>query len=1016
MHPNLNPEFLTLPEKYVIISGSALNTTLKDLFGLPFVSETLMRKSFSSFIVALLFTLPALSLATEASDSTVEYRSWVEDMKTAERGPFSRLRWFCNDGTIHPPKSYACKNHGGGYQHGEWSKNSLELRKQGYLLANILAGLDAGRFIDEPGFTDTFAQILIERFLVGADDGWILRHAQFYRGAIQEEDERAAARDLLVEMASRSEWIGPGFPALRVGVRMLPHGINSASIQKVRLLSASLSDKDAGFKPLRAKIHGAPGAEDAGSVREYAQGLGSKSSQQPYLELADEIDLIYQAAPLDEELVEMAARYTAAAWLQELLTGTAAALKADPSASNRFKTTGQLLADLRTSLPRIKSAQVRLEILDLSLRTESENFRAASELRPGLKNTSRRQRVTYLQSAGLAAFGTGVINARLLGELNKTLDSLAVDTVQLDRYMRDLSYLGRAPGWGTQTLRMHFFESMEKLTQIEPLAMLFIQDQLRGSPLLIFSKVLDGMSRDANRLAGVKHRLFDKNIGVGFTALNPGLARGTLHVEPDFDDLENFKPDGIYMLPETVSDLPPVAGILTAGEGNPLSHVQLLARNLGIPNVTVDISLLPELSKHNGKRVVMAVSKSGLVEISPWDERWKKIFKDADLGNGVIIRPDLEKLDLSVRDLVQLDDLRATDSGRIVGPKAAKLGELRAHYPGHVSRGVAIPFGIFRQEAFEQTHPGGGGTVFEWMVENYRELDSIPMDSPEHAKKTEAFRSELYGIIIKTKLSTKFRNRLRAALKETFGSDNPPGVFVRSDTNVEDLAGFTGAGLNLTLPNVVGFENLLHGIAEVWASPFTARAFAWRQSHMTKPEHVYTSILLLESVASDKSGVLVTQDIDTGKRDVISVAVNEGLGGAVDGQAAESLRIALDGSFVRVLATATDPWARFPNPKGGLYILPSSGSDTVLQPGEIDQVIEFARHLPDKFPPITDDEGNSAPADVEFGFVNGDLRLFQLRPFLDSKMAGGISYLHQMEARLKDTSSITVDMNGVPES
>jgi hypothetical protein len=975
-----------------------------------------MQKLFTSFVVALFCMLPVLSIAAETPDNTGEYQSWIKEMKTAQRGPFSRLRWFCNDGTIHPPRSYACKDHGGGYQHGEWSRNTLELRNQGYLLANILAGMNVREFIDEPGFADAFAQILIERFLVGADDGWILRQAQFYRGAIQEEDERAAARQLLVEMASRPNWIGPGFPALRVGARMLPHGVNSASIQKVRQVSASLSDKDPGFKPLRAKIHGAPGAEDAASVREYAQGLGNESKQKPYLELADEIDGIYQAAPLEEELGNMAARYTAAAWLQEILTRTASALKSDPSADNRFKVTGQLLADLRTSLPRIRSSQVRLEILDLSLRAEGENFRAASELRQGLKNITRHQRVAYLESAGLAAFGTGVINARLLGEMKKTLDSLAVDSVRLDLYLRDLSYLGRTPGWGTQTFRMHFFESMQKLTQVEPLAMLFIQDQLRGSPLLFFSKILDGMSRDANRLAGVKHRLFDKNIGVGFTALNPGLARGTLHIEPDLSELENFKADGIYMLPETVSDLPPVAGILTAGEGNPLSHVQLLARNLGIPNVTVDASVLPDLMKHNGERVVMAVSKSGLVELSSWDDHWKKIFKDADMGSGVVIRPDLEKLDLSVRNLVQLDDLRATDSGRIVGPKAAKLGELRAHYPGHVSRGVAIPFGIFRQEAFEQPHPGGNSTVFEWMVENYGELASIPAASPEHADKTEAFRAELYEIIIDTKLSMKFKNRLRAALKETFGSENPPGVFVRSDTNVEDLAGFTGAGLNLTLPNVVGFENLLNGIAQVWASPFTARAFAWRQSHMTKPEHVYTSILLLESVASDKSGVLVTQDIDTGNRDVISVAVNEGLGGAVDGQAAESLRIALDGSYVRVLATATDPWWRIPNPEGGLHILPSSGSDTVLQPQEIDQIIDFAQHLPDKFPPITDDEGNSAPADVEFGFVDGDLRLFQLRPFLDSKMAGGISYLHQMEARLKDTSSITVDMNGVPGS
>ena len=242
----------------------------------------------------------------------------------------------------------------------------------------------------------------------------------------------------------------------------------------------------------------------------------------------------------------------------------------------------------------------------------------------------------------------------------------------------------------------------------------------------------------------------------------------------------------------------------------------------------------------------------------------------------------------------------------------------------------------------------------------------------------------------------------------------PPGIFVRSDTNVEDLAGFTGAGLNLTLPNVVGYENLLSGISSVWASPFTARAFAWRQSHMTQPEHVYTSILLLESVASDKSGVLVTQDIDTGNRGIVSVAVNEGLGGAVDGQAAESLRIPLDGSSVQVLATATAEWRRVPDPNGGLTFLPSSGSDTVLEPLEIVQMIDFAQHLPEKFPSITDDEGNSAPADVEFGFLNGDLRLFQLRPFLDSKMAMGINYLQQMDARLKNTSSIKVDMKGVP--
>lgn len=952
--------------------------------------------------------------AQDAGGEKEKYRGWIVDMKSSERGPFSQIRWFCADGSVLPPKAYACQGHGGGHQHGEWSDRTRALRGNGYLVGNLLAGIEPEPFLDDPSAREQLASILIERFLVAADDGWIFRQALFYRGAIQEEDERAGGRALLTEMASRSDWVGPKFLALRTAVRMLPHGADSASVQKVRQMSASLSDRDNGFKPLRAKIHGSPAAEDADRVRAYAAGLDAPR-RGPYLELADEIDRVYRAAPLDEELNRLAEKYTAAPWLQDLLSTNAAKLGANASPADRLKVTAQLLASLRRSMPLVHSPAARLELLDLGLRLESEHFRAGSEVRPLVDQANRLQRLEFLQSAGLAAFGAGVVNERLLGQLTTSLASLSRNSIQLDHYLDQLGYLGRVPGWGTQALRMHFYDTMESLGEVEPLAMLFIQDQLRGSPLLFFSQVLDGLSRDANKLAGVKYRLFDQSIGVGFTALNPGLASGILHVEPDLSDLENFQADGIYVLPETVSDLPPVAGILTQGEGNPLSHVQLLARNLGIPNVTVDTALQETLAQHEGERVVLAVSKSGLVEVTAYDERWAAVFEDADSSRGVRINPDLEKLDLTVREFVPLDDLRASDSGRIVGPKAAKLGELRKHYPGHVSRGVAIPFGLFLQEALEQPYPGGNGTVFDWMVGEYRKLEQIPAGTPGRAQQAEAFRSELYRIIADTRPSEAFRQQLKTAMTTAFGSDNPPGVFVRSDTNVEDLAGFTGAGLNLTLPNVVGFDELMQSIARVWASPFTARAFAWRQSHMTRPEHVYTSILLLESVASDKSGVLVTQNIDTGSRDVISVAVNEGLGGAVDGQAAESLRIPLNGAPVRVLATATAPWRRVPDPAGGLQFLPTDGSDTVLQAGEITQLIEFATGLPVNFPPITDDEGNSAPADVEFGFLAGDLRLFQLRPFLESKMARGISYLHEMEARLADTSGVKVEMNGVPE-
>ncbi len=948
----------------------------------------------------------------DAAADAETYRTWVEQMKDADRGPFERLRWFCEDGSVLPPQPYACRDHGGGHQHGEWNDRTETLRENGYYVANILAGLDGEDWLARPSSADEFAQLVIERFLIGADDGWIFRGALFYRGAIQEEDEREGARSLLLAMADDPYWSGAGFAAWRTGAKLLPHGQDSASIDRVRQLSASISDRDPGFRKLRAKIHGAPDAEDAGRVRDYARDQATEAQQEALATLASEIDAVYAAGSLENKLREFLAGKPPAP-LARHVEGILARLPAT-SAVERLTLAGDALAGLYEAIADIKEPEWKLTAIDLGFPIENEFFAAATAFRNEAANASRIEHVAAMAAAANAAYGTGLINSRLHRELNAGLTELTTSSVPLDRYRDQLSYLARAPGWATQAMRMHFFHSMQKLAQLEPIAMRFIQDQLRASSLLLFADVLDTLSTDAGRIAGVRHKVFGEDGGAAFTALNPGLARGILHVAPDLDDVESFRPDGIYVLPETVSDLPPVRGIMTAGEGNPLSHVQLLARNLGIPNATVNESLLPVLEEHEGEAVVLAVSPSGLVEIAADGPQWETTFgEQQDDAAGAMISPDLAKLKLDVTEFLPLDELRADDSGRTVGPKAAKLGELRKHYRASVANGVAIPFGIFKEVVLEQPHPDGG-TVFDWMVAKYRELGTMDPFDREQAERYDAFRSELYDLIANVSLKGEFERELRAALTSAFGSDQIPGLFVRSDTNVEDLAGFTGAGLNLTLPNVVGIDALIEAIPRVWASPFTARAFAWRQSHMSEPEHVYTSILLLESVASDKSGVLVTQDIDTGDRGTVSVAVNEGLGGAVDGQAAESLRIDLETGDVRVLATATAPTRRVPAANGGLDFLKSSGSDTVLQPDEIRQVIDFVKSLPKRFPPIVDDQGNSAPADVEFGFLNGKLQLFQLRPFLDSRVAKGSRYLASMDETLSDTDSMRVDMNARP--
>jgi hypothetical protein len=950
------------------------------------------------------------------NQKSAQYRQWIEEMKTSERGPFKRIRWFCNDGSVHPPKPYPCEARGGGHQHGEWSERTRQLRSQGYLVATLLAGAESEKLVAQTDFLDSWHQMLIEKFLMAVDDGWIMRRALFYRGAIQEEDERAAARSLLIELAGKPEWIGPRYPSLRIGVRLLPHGEETASVQKVRQLSASLSVKDPGFKKLRAKIHVSPDKDDAGRVRDYMAGVKDETLRKQYRELADEIDRVYAAAPLQERLQEEAQIYTAAPWLQKILVQAAKSIEQDAGPGNVYTVTSELLADLRDAMPKIRQASARLNIMDLSLAVEADNFSASAMLREKLAGQTRQQRAALLAAAVQGAYGSGMINGRERAVQQDTLKQLDTAKLELQDYMRHLNYLGLVPGWGTQGLRFHFYESMQKLAQIEPAAILFIQDQLRGSPLLFYSQMLDTLQRDANQLAGVTHRLFGDKIGVGFRALNPGLSRGVLHVNPDLSRADDFRSDGIYLLPETVADLPPIAGIMTAGEGNPLSHIQLLARNLGIANVSVDEELIPRFKAHDGKKVVLAVSPAGLVELAEDGSRWDAVFGDSEEEQQALIRPDLEKLDLSVKSFVSLDDLQASDSGRIVGPKAAKLGELRRHFPDAVAPGVAIPFGLFRETILDQPYKNSGQSIYEWMVSAYQRLRTLPAGSQRREDQTEQFRTELYELILKTQLNKGFRDGLQQALEKSIGPAGSYGVFVRSDTNVEDLPGFTGAGLNLTLPNVVGIDNLVKAIPKVWASPFTARAFAWRQSLMDKPEHVYPAVLLLKSVPNDKSGVMVTQDIDTGDRAVLSVAVNEGVGGAVDGQSAESLRIDTRDGSVRLMASATAVWRRMPAASGGVDVLPVSGDENVLHPEEIKQLIALAKELPENFPPITDDDGKPAPADIEFGFRDGRLQLFQIRPFLESRNRRGGSYLRDMDKSLQGRLDKSVDMRKVPTS
>lgn len=932
-------------------------------------------------------------------------------MKVSPKGPFRSIRWFCKDGTeiaSVPGKGSSCAEHGGGVQHGEWSEQTRGIRDAGYLIGNVLADIDVMQLLSSVDGDAALKHMLLEQYLISVDDGWILRGARFYRGALQMEDERRAARRILRTMLQQPAWRKGRFPLLREAVRLLPHEAETGSLTQMRSLSSTLAEADPGFSRLRDKLHNLPDAGDAEAVRSYAQRRGVPSQAANYVRLAYLLDQIYQsdapgklralaAAVPDEEFAQhlraAVSRFTDRQQPGERLTAGAAAMVL-----------------IRDQLARFGSPGLMLDALDASLAIELEMYSAANAMRAQISSANRGQLLRWLSPCVDALYGAGLLSQRERNALNDAVRALDNQTIKLGLYDREVRYLARTPTWAENALRFDFADSAQRLVRIEPLVQGYFHDRLRGSPLLLFGELMTRLLSDVDALSGIHHVLFGRTASNGIRALNPGLARGKL-----LDARHGpYSREGIYIVEETIADLPPVAGILTAGVGNPVSHVQLLARNLAIPNVLVSREVLESLRRYSGEQAVLAVSPRGTVHLERDGPQWDAVFNKR-ASTDLLIHVDPAQLDLERRALLDLAELRAADAGRFVGPKAANLGELKRYYPAAVSDGVVIPMGVFRQLLARPLYHGGP-SVWDWMQREYAALGDAQSNGSGQTQVERAapFLARLRQWILAQTFDPQFALHLRSVLEQAFGPDGSYGVFVRSDTNVEDLPGFSGAGLNLTVPNVVGSENIMRAIFQVWASPFSERAYSWRQARMDDPMQVFPSVLLLRSVAVEKSGVLVTRDLDSDDNTVLSVAVNEGIGGAVAGQAAEELRIDAHSGRVRLMASAAAAYKLSLRPEGGLQRIPVHDRERVLTDHESRILADFARALPDRYPGVRSDSGGVIPMDIEFGFAGGDLALFQIRPFAQNKRARENTFLLALDSRRADAAEYIVNMDEKP--
>jgi pyruvate,water dikinase len=106
---------------------------------------------------------------------------------------------------------------------------------------------------------------------------------------------------------------------------------------------------------------------------------------------------------------------------------------------------------------------------------------------------------------------------------------------------------------------------------------------------------------------------------------------------------------------------------------------------------------------------------------------------------------------------------------------------------------------------------------------------------------------------------------------------------VRSSATAEDLPDASFAGQQETFLNIVGLENILHAIKEVFASLYNDRAISYRVHKGFVHADVALSAGIQRMVRSDKgaAGVMFTLDTESGFRDAVFVTSSYGLGETV---------------------------------------------------------------------------------------------------------------------------------------
>jgi hypothetical protein len=343
-----------------------------------------------------------------------------------------------------------------------------------------------------------------------------------------------------------------------------------------------------------------------------------------------------------------------------------------------------------------------------------------------------------------------------------------------------------------------------------------------------------------------------------------GLTAGrVVRVETPDGTLAQSRSTDLLALGFVPDFLPPATGLITAIPQTPLAHVNVLARNRGIPNVYVGGLMadanVDQLARVRAPALLLAEADPPRVVLQAISEQefatWRQLTAQPAIALPPIEMDTLPyTLDLASESLADVDALRPVVGGKAAGflallapgdvvvpdaPLAVTVRAFAEHMtPDEALLGEALADADFRRDARlrylvlegEQAYRARYGSAADEVVID----DALARDDAD-AVKALILDGGVKRRILERPVNPGTLSTIRDALVTQFADfASTQGLRFRSSSNVEDIEGFNGAGLyashtGFLYPELAGDgRDVEAALRRTWASYWGSEAFEER--------------------------------------------------------------------------------------------------------------------------------------------------------------------------------------------